>query len=523
MALAGLIVLAAPALRGQSAELDADRVVVLARGPDEDVVVDAAAVDALQQGITIFQRSRAGDLLGSYPNERFENLARTEQLELFQAEQRFDDVFIDGDEVFEFEPERALGGGQGPFAADLPIAARPVHDGDIGGGDGASCRGCHFVGGPDGAGSSTQRALLRGDGHRVSTAVVRDAPHVMGLGYISRLAREMEADLKASFVEATDIAATTSLPITVPLQSKGVSFGELVARPGGSVDTSRVDGVASDLVIRPFGHKGRHADLPSLVDEALQVHLGIQTASRLSTFAGQPARIGSGTALDPDNDGHVAPVLVQDGEPGAEASASQSLLLAAYLSMLGVPEIHPPRSPDLLTRWARGRELFESTGCTLCHVERLPMNSPNVVVDAVGGFTGSLAFSLAEFGQEPRALRTDFAPGSGPTDSVPIFAFTDLKRHEMGTALSDAIDEVPPDGSDVVAASVWLTRSLWGVADTAPYLHDGRAATLDEAIGLHGGEAAGVRDAYLLLSNTEQASLRAFLVSLTRAGAVLVE
>jgi len=29
---------------------------------------------------------------------------------------------------------------------------------------------------------------------------------------------------------------------------------------------------------------------------------------------------------------------------------------------------------------------------------------------------------------------------------------------------------------------------LWGVRDSAPYLHDGRAATIEEAILLHHGQ-----------------------------------
>ena len=41
----------------------------------------------------------------------------------------------------------------------------------------------------------------------------------------------------------------------------------------------------------------------------------------------------------------------------------------------------------------------------------------------------------------------------------------------------------------------WRTPPLWGVANSGPYLHDGRAETLDEAIRLHGGEAAATSEA----------------------------
>ena len=40
-------------------------------------------------------------------------------------------------------------------------------------------------------------------------------------------------------------------------------------------------------------------------------------------------------------------------------------------------------------------------------------------------------------------------------------------------------------------AQEWRTPPLWGVRDSAPYMHDGRAETLLEAISMHDGEAAG--------------------------------
>jgi CxxC motif-containing protein (DUF1111 family) len=63
---------------------------------------------------------------------------------------------------------------------------------------------------------------------------------------------------------------------------------------------------------------------------------------------------------------------------------------------------------------------------------------------------------------------------------------------------------------------MFLTRPLWGLAETAPYLHDGRAPTVHDAILLHGGEAAAARDAYLALDAKGRASVRVFLASLSR-------
>jgi CxxC motif-containing protein (DUF1111 family) len=60
----------------------------------------------------------------------------------------------------------------------------------------------------------------------------------------------------------------------------------------------------------------------------------------------------------------------------------------------------------------------------------------------------------------------------------------------------------------------WRTPPLWGVADTAPYLHDGRAETLKDAILWHGGEAESSRNAYAKLSRTDKDLVLAFLSSL---------
>ncbi|KAA5546212.1 hypothetical protein FYK55_04800 [Roseiconus nitratireducens] len=60
----------------------------------------------------------------------------------------------------------------------------------------------------------------------------------------------------------------------------------------------------------------------------------------------------------------------------------------------------------------------------------------------------------------------------------------------------------------------WRTPPLWGVADSAPYMHDGRAETLLEAIAMHDGEASGTRDRFLDLSVSDRRAVIAFLKTL---------
>ena len=93
----------------------------------------------------------------------------------------------------------------------------------------------------------------------------------------------------------------------------------------------------------------------------------------------------------------------------------------------------------------------------------------------------------------------------------------------MGKFLSDPPPPPISQGTDVANISTeapqYLTRPLWGVADTGPWLHDGRAMTLNEAIIMHGdsssgSEAAPVVDAFEKLSASDQQAVVDFLLTL---------
>ncbi len=76
-------------------------------------------------------------------------------------------------------------------------------------------------------------------------------------------------------------------------------------------------------------------------------------------------------------------------------------------------------------------------------------------------------------------------PAENNTIQVPLFS--DLRRHQMGDKLAE-LDDVLQE-TDVkeifVPENNFLTRPLWGVADTGPWLHDGRALTLKDAVLAH--------------------------------------
>ena len=105
-------------------------------------------------------------------------------------------------------------------------------------------------------------------------------------------------------------------------------------------------------------------------------------------------------------------------------------------------------------------------------------------------------------------MRFQRAAGGG----VRIGLFSDLKRHDMGEGLSESFDKATDEQN-----RQYITARLWGIADSAPYLHDGRALTLNDAIELHdstGSEAAPAAQAFKLLSDDDKNRLLSFLLTL---------
>jgi len=84
--------------------------------------------------------------------------------------------------------------------------------------------------------------------------------------------------------------------------------------------------------------------------------------------------------------------------------------------------------------------------------------------------------------------------------------FSDLLLHDVGTG--DGIGQGAAEPGEI------RTPALWGLRLRRPLLHDGSAATVDEAIGRHGGEADAVRQRYERLSDAQRAAIRWFLMSL---------
>ena len=220
----------------------------LEAGDDED----------LADAIFLYKRSYSEKLRAATDaNERFETLLGDAYLQLLFAEGHMAFIFDLGDEGFEAEHDY-LGGfglGQRVNLAGAPAMNRRIHEGELGGPDASSCRACHFSGGPDGAGTSTQKAFFRGHDQMIDSAIARDAPHVMGLGYIQLLAREMDTSFQIARDLALEEAQLTGEAVRRQLKYKDIDFGFITAKPDGALDTSELTAISEDIKVRPLGTK----------------------------------------------------------------------------------------------------------------------------------------------------------------------------------------------------------------------------------------------------------------------------
>jgi len=214
--------------------------------------------------------------------------------------------------------------------------------------------------------------------------------------------------------------------------------------------SGRVHWVGDGTVIGRYGWRATGPALDRQIAAAFTVDLGLSTEAF-------PDPAGDCTSAQK----YCRNARHGDTGGGPEVDGRLTAAVAAFLATLT-----PSQAADPV-----GETLFAATGCAACHVPVLP---------AVGGGT------------------------------VP--AFTDLLLHDMGEGLTD-----PAIGGDAAPAE-WRTAPLVGLVGRDPksrrYLHDGRAATLDEAVGWHGGEAAAAVRAYRSFSGSDREALLNYLEKL---------
>lgn len=151
--------------------------------------------------------------------------------------------------------------------------------------------------------------------------------------------------------------------------------------------------------------------------------------------------------------------------------------ITSFVASLPRPVERVPKGLDA-SAVEHGKKLFTSTGCADCHV-----------------------------------------PNLGSVEGM----YSDLLLHRMGQDLQGGGSyndpPRPPDPEEDPSfegqhPGEWRTPPLWGVADSGPWMHDGRAQTLEAAINLHRGQGLRASSKFAKLDAQEREHLVGFLKSL---------
>jgi Di-haem oxidoreductase, putative peroxidase len=465
-------------------------------------------------------------------------------------------LFDMGDEMTEFQYTISDGVGSllGVGAMPGPISRfnRAPNGGRFTGPNARGCSDCHDAPQGNAAGDNVNNVLQDPEPTVSGAFNLRNTRNINGDAWLELAAIEMTLDLQTQLSQCKSAAMSGQSP-TVDLTSKGVAFGSITcALPGGQVrvDYSQLDGVSPDLVVRAQGWKGNVPTFRAFGEDAAFGEMGM--------MSDRFAYVVQGTALPAGDLGSINVPDVDGDQVSHEMSVGDVTAIQFYFAAQSRPttlQQLASETPSLLTRPLtaeenslinRGDGQFNAMGCSGCHTRTLPVNDPvfripdervaafrDVELEGTrNGYASSaqikLDLSLDPVVEEPRIQERDGA--------FPVRAMTDLKRHFLGNHLCDGPKLSTPVDSSFKAVTVpadslindlpikigsceFLTADLWGVGQTAPYLHDGRAGTLREAIQEHcstgavvgqGNESCG---RYNAATPADQSALVAFLMN----------
>ena len=494
------------------------------------------------------------------------------ELNALPADERFDEAFELGDELFGAAFNALDGGGanvgRGQRYTRVPRADlrgggewfnhTPIR---VTGPNGGGCFECHESPFEDGAGTAALN--VHRDPFRtglVGQFVERNTPHVFAPGAIQRLAEEMTDSLGADQQRLVSDVCRFGGTRSVTLDAKSVNFGTLSATRNTAspctvtFNTDAVRGVDFQpsvenpaapvaLIVRPFQWKGSVAFLRDFNRGAAHNELGMQAVEVV------------GNNVDGDSDGVRNELTIGDMTALAVYMAAQPRP-TTLLELNALNLLEPALTSAQIAQINRGRQVFGEVGCTNCHIQRLTLDTPIFsepsqnaafrdgtnfpagqptanVVDPRNPVTfdltrdqpdniirrsdGSIRARLGSFTQRDSSGRTI------------VELYGDLKRHAMGSRLAEPVNEIAGDDVTPIPLNprnrhtpdTFLTENLWGVGSTAPYMHDGRATTLAEAILEHAAsnsdtasEARASRAAYLARTVADKQAVIAFLSNL---------
>ncbi len=214
-----------------------------------------------------------------------------------------------------------------------------------------------------------------------------------------------------------------------------------------------LDVVSNTTIVGRFGWKAQQGSILAFSADAYVNEMGITNRY----FPTENAPNGNAVILAELD-------TVQDPEDTTDPSTGKADIdkFTDYMRYLA-----PPPPVKLTASASSGQAIFQQIGCTACHTPTM-MTGPNAIAALC---------------------------------NQPVNLYSDLLLHDMGS-LDDGIQQGNANPNEM------KTPPLWGVRASGPYLHDGRAANLDQAIRQHDGEAKEPAPATAISTPPSKASFR---------------
>jgi CxxC motif-containing protein (DUF1111 family) len=290
--------------------------------------------------------------------------------------------------------------------------------------------------------------------------------------------------------------ANHNLAFRIPLQMTGLGLiesiqdREILAHSAATATDRQALGIAghpnrsgNDGTITRFGWKAQNKSITMFAGEAYNVEMGI--TNELFPVATEEDPACQGNNKPEPND--VTRTQKDDVGPPANQSFSNPLhILADWMQFQLLMRFtdSPQPDPNPSQSAVRGRTVFASVGCSLCHTPQM-MTAPVM--------------------------------NSAVLQNRPANLFSDMFVHHMGARLADGITQGQAGPDE------FRTTPLWGVGQRIFFLHDGRTTDLMSAVSAHrseatdnypGSEANKVIDRFNGLSPTDKQAILDFLRSL---------
>jgi CxxC motif-containing protein (DUF1111 family) len=297
----------------------------------------------------------------------------------------------------------------------------------------------------------------------------RKTTPLFGAGLIEAIPdATIEANVHNPAVDGvTGRAAVLSDPVTTAIAASGVGPSNFVGRFGWKCQESTLLAFSGDAYLNEMGITNRF-----FTTDLAPYTLGDQPANESALVAAEPLGYSLATPSTPTT--QLTPTTLQDlpSNPLRAESPTNKDDVARFTDFMEL--IAPPPTLPLSKQALQGQNLFTQINCVACHKASMQTGSSTVSL--------ALAFK-----------------------NVPLYS--DLLLHHMGM-LGDGIVQAQAGADEM------RTAPLWGLRARAPYLHDGRAKTIMEAILMHGGEARIIEQRFSGLLDSQQHAIIAFLNSI---------